>query len=180
MGLDTKEGEQEDAVEPVGHNSSVQVFDALSPHDSKEALSTTSQKRQETHQKQVDSSKKSPTGINFIQNSSAKMKLPPAIPAKSAKDRVFGGGGGISSKYDNGTSSMIGHTAKFSQSHSSSFITDHKPPSRDQRDEASRNAFGPQDDDADNDRSMTMTTFHNGNILMDGAFREEDAENLLL
>lgn len=31
MGLDTKEGEQEEHAEPAGHNTSIQVFDALSP-----------------------------------------------------------------------------------------------------------------------------------------------------
>lgn len=140
MGLETKEGEPEEG-EQTGNTSSLQVFEALSPQDSKDATSTTSQKKRDAQKHIVDSSKKSPTGINHIQNSSAKMKLPPVIPAKSAKDRYFAGSssGGHLNKQD---SSAVAGTQlpKFSQSHSSSFLADQKAQTPDEGDEGTRAA----------------------------------------
>ncbi len=65
--------------------------------------------------------------------------------------------------------------AKGPQSHSSSFVTDQKLPFKDYKEDNSKNVFIAPDDDGD-ERSVTMTTFHNGNALVDGAFKEEEHE----
>jgi len=48
-------------------------------------------------------------------------------------------------------------------------------PFKDFKEDNSKNVFIAAEDDGD-ERSVTMTTFHNGNALVDGAFKEEEHE----
>lgn len=168
MGMETREGEADDVSEgEPEHNRSYQNnnTNVASPLDSKEGQSTVSQSRA-GHIQHIESNKKLGMGINFIQNSSAKMKLPPAAPAKTPKDRAK-----VNSTIQDIVGSGPSQVAKGPQSHSSSFVTEQKQPFKDYKEDMSKNVFIAADEDGD-DRSVTMTTFHNGNAV--GAFKEED------
>lgn len=175
MGLDTLQGDGEadgvDEAEPE-QNSNLQIDDMGSPLDQKEAKSTTSQHRG-GQPKPADSTKKPGCGINFIQNSSAKMRLPPAAPAKTPHERV---------KVNQAIQDMLGSAQsqgqRGPQSHSSSFITDRKQPLKDSKDGNTSNVQIAADEEGD-DQSVTVTTFHNGAALVDGAFKEEEDEAAL-
>lgn len=98
------------------------------------------------------------------------MKLPPAAPAKTPSERAK-----ANSNMQDIPGSGQSQAAKAPQSHSSSFITDQKQPSRDQKEDASKNVSIPADEEGD-DQSVTMTTFHNVTGVVDGAFKEEENE----
>ena len=131
MGLDTLQGDGEadgvDEAEPE-QNPNLNIDDMGSPLDQKEAKSTTSQHRG-GQPKPADSTKKPGCGINFIQNSSAKMRLPPAAPAKTPHERVK-----VNQAIQEAAVSAQSLAPKEQQSHSSSFITDRKVQLKDSKD----------------------------------------------
>lgn len=172
MGMDTQHGEGDaDDVDEAEreHNSSLQINNVASPLESKEAQSSTSQHRGGAS-KHIDSSKKSNIGINFIQNSSAKMKLPPAAPARTPNDRAK-----VNATIQDTRGSGQGQLAQAQQSHSSSFIADPKQPFKDLKEDTSKNVLIAADEEGE-DHSVTMTTFHNATGMIDGAFKEEENE----
>ena len=99
------------------------------------------------------------------------MRLPPAPASKTPHNR-------------HALTSLQAHPVRGQQSHSSSFIADqkiasmasHGQDSRDSKDNNSNVLILAADDNVD-DKSVTVTTCHNGNIGVDGAFQEEDEDD---
>lgn len=95
------------------------------------------------------------------------MRLPPAAPAKTPHERVK-----VNQAIQEAAGSAQSLAPKEQQSHSSSFITDRKVQLKDSKDGDTSNLLFAAGEEGE-DQSVTVTTFHNGAALIDGAFKEE-------